>query len=408
MSPLRRARHLLLPVLTLAAVAVLAAGCPEELSPEEFHSSRAYKGHENDIDIGHFVNTWPVAIGTRLDDCQTCHAGGSFSWYQGDDLRTMEMNACDFCHLVEHPRDPGFEEAQPSSYAQTLNPFGVDYLDAGRDRDALSAIVDDDSDGDGHANGVEIEAIRYPGDPASQPGQEVAPGVEFSFDGLGGLAQHEQLQLVNSHRQQFDFYATYRGVRVLDLLTDAGVDVASPDFAGITIIAPDGYLKDFDVDSIRSQAPAGLFYAGLDTATLGADCGFVEYPDVLPEGLVDGGEIAGEQWLIIGSLRDGEELEPSNLDITSGKLNGEGPYRLVMPQATPGMPDRGSNYSPTTCEDGHDYDDSFDHNAGAMVRGVVAIRTNPLPDGYEDFDYHYGGWSYVESRSLLVYGFGLD
>ena len=34
-----------------------------------------------------------------------------------------------------------------------------------------------------------------------------------------------------------------------------------------------------------------------------------------------------------------------------------------------------------------DYDPSLDHNAGSMVRGVIAIRVNPIPDGYEDFDY---------------------
>ena len=50
------------------------------------------------------------------------------------------------------------------------------------------------------------------------------------------------------------------------------------------MIAPDGYLKDFTVDEITRTFPAGLYYAGLDNATLGADCGFVQYPDKLPVG----------------------------------------------------------------------------------------------------------------------------
>ena len=397
-------------LLVALFAAGLLIGCPTEdgEEPEQLVSSRAYKGHENDLDINHFVNAWPDTVGTRLDDCQTCHTGGTFTWMQGDTQKMSTMNACDFCHLVIHPRDPGFDQAQPESFAETLNPFGADYDAAGRAPEAFDAIIDDDSDGDGHANGVEIDALRYPGDPASQPGQEVAPGVEFTFDELGALDQHEQFLLVNSHRQEFDNYTSYSGVRILDILVELGIDVNDAGFLGITVIAPDGYLKDMDTDAVRNQFLDGLFFAGLDMATLGTECGFVEYPDELPDGMVDGGLVPGDQWLMLGSTRDGELMDESNLDITSGKLNGEGPYRIIVPQAVPGMPDRGSNFSPTTCGDGHDYDDSFDHNAGNMVRGVVAIRVNPLPAGYEDFDYHYGGWSYVEDSRLLVYGFGLD
>ena len=42
-----------------------------------------------------------------------------------------------------------------------------------------------------------------------------------------------------------------------------------------------------------------------------------------------------------------------------------------------------------------------------MVRGVMAVRVNPLPEGTEDFDTHYGGWAYIESESVVVYGFGI-
>ena len=112
--------------------------------------------------------------------------------------------------------------------------------------------------------------------------------------------------------------------------------------------------------------------------------------------------------MLLAYERDGLPLESCNLDPTSGKLNGEGPYRLIVPQLTPGVPDRGSQYSPTTCDDGYDYDDSKDHNAGAMVRGTVAIRVNPLPEGYEDFDYYNGGWAYIAGHNLLIYGAGVN
>jgi hypothetical protein len=87
-------------------------------------------------------------------------------------------------------------------------------------------------------------------------------------------------------------------------------------------------------------------------------------------------------------------------------LNGEGPYRVVVPQSRPGAPDRGSSF-PTDHNDGWDYDSGKDHNAGLCVRGVVAIRINPLPAGYEEFDWKNGGWALIEKRQLLVYGAGV-
>ena len=81
--------------------------------------------------------------------------------------------------------------------------------------------------------------------------------------------------------------------------------------------------------------------------------------------------------------------------------------RIVVPQFKPGKPDRGSQYSPTNCNDGNDFDGTKDHNAGEMVRGAIAIRVDPLPAGYEDFDYRNDGWSYIGNGSILVYGQGV-
>jgi hypothetical protein len=43
-----------------------------------------------------------------------------------------------------------------------------------------------------------------------------------------------------------------------------------------------------------------------------------------------------------------------------------------------------------------------------MVRGVVAIRVNPLPAGHEDFDHINGGWAFIDSKSIIVYGHGVE
>lgn len=390
----------------LAAALSVLLSCSGGGKHEEVISSRSYQGHESDLDTNNFVNVYPAAVGTRLDDCQTCHKGATFTYDDGGEIQETTKNACDFCHLIIHPA-ADYLEPMPTTYEETLNPYGLDYLNAGRTRGALRSIAGEDSDGDGFAGRDEIADIKYPGDPDSKPGQETAPMKVLAMAELQALPSHTEFLLCNTSKQAYDNYATYKGVTIRDLLQAAGVDPASPEIQGITVIAPDGFMKDFDVEDINGPFPAGLWYPGMDTATLGAECGFVQYPDLLPDGLTDGGEIPGEQWLMLAYERDGVPMDPSNLDITSGKINGEGPLRLVVPQATPGSPDRGSSFSPTTCADGLDFDDSKDHNAGAMVRGVVAIRVNPLPTGFEDFDYKYGGWAYIDSESVIVYGTGV-
>jgi hypothetical protein len=392
--------------LLFVPVALLGAAACGDDDGGNVVSSRAYKGHENDLDVNYFVNAYRDTVGTRLDDCQTCHKAATLSVGDATNIEYVVKNACDFCHLIQWPDPDGFNEPQPTTFAETLNPFGQDYLDAGRNQAAFAAIAAVDSDGDGFDNETEILDLKYPGDASSVPGQDVAPLRELTLTELQGLAAHEEFMLANANKQQNDFYATYRGVKVVDLLEAAGVDTSDPGIEGITVVAPDGYMKSFTMDDVLNAFPAGLFYAGLDTATLGADCGFVEYPDVLPQGLTDGAAIPGEQWLMLAYSRDASPMDPSNLDPTSGRINGEGPYRIVVPQGTPGEPDRGSQY-PTSCGDGHDYDPTKDHNAGAMVRGVIAIRVDPLPAGVEDFDYRYGGWAYIDGATVLVYGYGV-
>jgi hypothetical protein len=347
-------------------------------------------------------------VGTRLDDCQTCHKGGTFTREKNGRRVTVFNNACDYCHLIRHPAKH-YEEPQPRRFAETLNPFGRDYLRAGASSAALQSIAQRDSDGDGHGNEAEIAQLKYPGDKRSRPGQRAAPSVSFTLDQLRRLRRHAQLLLVNSHQQRSDSYVHYQGVRVTTLLEAAGVDLTDPELQGITAIAPDGFLKDFTVEQITATYPAGRYHAGLDRATLGPACGFVRYPSPLPAGidLAPGQPIPGEPVLMLGDRENGAPLAPCQLEIRSGRIRGDGPLRLVVPQSRPGKPDRGSSVSPTGCNDGYDYDEGKDHNAGAMVRGVVAIRVNPLPAGHEDFDHLNGGWALIDGRSLLVYGHGV-
>jgi hypothetical protein len=368
-------------------------------------SSRAYKGHQNDRDVNTLVGAFPKIRASRLDDCQTCHKGGVFTAASGGKSTTEVKNPCDYCHLVQHPsRD--YKEAQPRSFAETLNGFGADYKKHGRSDAALQAIRGMDSDADGFANGAEIDALKYPGDPLSKPGQHAPPMKTLSAEQLRSMPHASELILANLARHR-DYYATYSGVKLRDLLAAVGVNPSDPAIQGITVVAPDGYLKDFPAEKVNKAYPPQLFFSGLDAKALGNECEVVKYPALLPAGLSDGAPIPGEAWLMLAWERDGAPLDPSKLDITSGKTEGEGPYRIVVPQSVPAKPDRGSPHSPSKCNDGNDFDPARDHNAGDMVKGVVAIRINPMPAGYEDFDSKNGGWAYVTSGTLIVYGYGI-
>ena len=384
------------------ALALLGADCAAQ--ERAVVSSRSYRGHASDRDIATFVSAYRGTIGSRLDDCQTCHRGGAFTETRSG--RTVTKNPCDYCHLTQHPAT-GYAEPMPANFRATLNAYGLAYLDAGRSRRALRAIARLDSDGDGAANGAEIAALRYPGDPASKPGQPSVPWRAFTMAQVRALPARTDFLLVNASRQTTDFYASYRGVRLRDLLVAAGVDPDSPGFTGVTVIAPDGYLRDIGAREINTAFPPAPFFGGLDSATLGPDCGFVQYPRPLPAGVTDGAPIPGESWLLLGYERDGGPMDVVSLDPATGRIRGEGPFRVVVPQSTPGAPDRGSSAPPTACRAGRAYDAAADHNADPMVRGVVAIRVNPLPPGVEDFDSRNGGWAFVENASIVVYGFGV-
>lgn len=391
-------------LVAVAASAVLLAACSSN-GGKSVVSSRSYKGHASEKDTTNFVNAYPATVGTRLDDCQTCHTGGTLTPTGSGDPLTK--NACDFCHLIQYPAT-GYS-GQPATYADTLNSYGAAYDAGGRTKAALLALDAADSDGDGSANGVEIAALKYPGDGTSKPGQPNAPQKVFTLAQVQALAQHSEFLLANAKRQPSDEYVTYTGVKLKDLLSAAGVSLADPSITGVTVISPDGFKTDVPIADINRQFPAGQFHAGLDVATLGANCGFVTYPSPLPNGVVDNAAIPGEQWILIGYQRDGGAIpmDPSSLDATSGKINGEGPFRLVWPQDPAGWPDRGSAVH-TTCGDGLDYDGMKDHNAGRMSKGVIAIRVNPLPAGYEDFDAKNGGWAYIENSTLVIYGNGIQ
>ena len=389
------------PAAFLLTLLILAAAAPAAPSQANV-ASRAYVGHESDRDVRNFVQAYPKAAGTRLDDCQTCHRAGV---PKTDTER--EFSPCGYCHLLVFP-NARYKTGLPGDYRGTLNAYGLAYAKAGRTAEALAAIAGSDSDGDGAPNAAEIESLRHPGDPASRPGQPLAPAVSLSWEAILRLPSRAQFMLMNATKEPTDDYVNYRGVALRDLLAAVGVDLTGA--AGVTAFAPDGYGMDYSLDEVLKPFPKGYYYAGPKSIT-NKEAAFVRYPESIPTGVEDGKEITAAPWLLLVFARDGKPLDPSSYEKGTGRLTGEGPYRLVRPMrelggdsVRPGRPDRAQKAG--VYGDGWDFVPAIDHNAGASVRGVCVIRVNPMPPGYEEIDWK-NGWPLIAFRRLVIFGRGV-
>jgi len=390
------------PVLILAFAVAFATGVTDVGRGQDPVSSRAYVGHESDVDMAGFIRQYSGAAGTRLDDCQTCHRGG----VEGTDTE-REYSPCSYCHLIDFP-NARYKTGVPKDYEATLNGYGLDYKKAGRAFEAFAAIAGLDSDADGHRNGAEIADLRNPGDPASRPGLPLAPTMSFGWDEIRKLPVHSQFMLMNKTTQRLDEYVTYKGVRIIDLLAAAKVHLTG--VTGITVFAPDGYSTDCSLEDINTPFPQGYYYDG-PLAFDDPDRTLLERPAAVPPGVRNGRRIPGTPWLLLAYEREGALLDPSSYEQSTGRLVGEGPYRLVKPQrelngdpAMPGRPDRSVNAK--KFGDGWDFSSRVDHNAGAGARGACVVRINPMPEGYEEYDWK-NGWPLIGEKKVVIYGYGI-
>jgi hypothetical protein len=346
----------------------------------------AYSSHQDDQDIGAFLQKYPFARSTKLDDCSLCHPGSPDN----------KSGSCDYCHVTY--------KLQPPHGAVPLNEYAKAYSNLGRSPQALQDIEGFDSDGDGYPNLVEIQALTFPGDPKDYPGLTAATAVSMNQEQIGKLPRHEEFLLMNASKSQ-DSYVQYAGATIKDILKRVRM---APEATQITIFAPDGFSKTFPIDvpdpqtssniayDVNGPYPKGTYYGGLD---------FVDYPQ-WPMYL-NGQKIPDELRLILAYERGGQpltigKLVPDPANPARLVLEGEGPYRLVNPQKIAGGPDRPSTAAPVG--DGWDYDRNKDHNAGSSVRSLTAIRVEPLPPGTTDFKWTEGGWNLVDQGRIVIYG----
>ena len=361
--------------------------------------------HEGEKDANKFLEAYPEKAGTKLDHCALCHSGGEYEKKPG---KWVELGSCQWCH-----RTYGYDGA--GDITETINSYGAAYKDAGRNADAVNSTADDDSDDDGYSNSDEIAANTFPGDDSDHPGLETAAYRVYTRGQLEAMTQHTQFLLMNTSRSG-DFFAQYTGIPIKDLLDDAGIlDSAE----GITVIAPDGWYQDHplyynedldmyhvygDTTGQEYQYPPSTYYydSEADTDT-NSDYGWCDYTAPSSRGRSHSDQIFVEGGLkaILAIQRDGRNLDPGVLN-DENKLDGEGPYRVVVPQKFPSPPDQSST------SDSQDviwpYTEEWDHNAGSCSKSATIIRVDPLPEGTTDIDTLETGWSYIDQGKIIIYG----
>lgn len=344
----------------------------------------AYKAHHNDRDTVNFLQAYPQAADTKLDNCYLCHTGG--------EMNGKYLDACDYCHVVF-----GYKAPHPEGgIEKTLNSFGVAYLNAGRSVKAFTGIAGLDSDGDGFSNEEEIKAGCLPGDGHDSPLVKQAPAIVYTRDELARLPRTSQFMALDTAKAG-DYFATYTGVKIWDLLRDAGILDTATD---ITVYSADGYSRNFSLQEIRESYAQGSFLSRYP---------WIKYPE--PEAYRDGQRIPGKLVYLLAFERDGYPLLEGKIKHGGGDgggkahMSGEGPYRFIAPSSQPIVPDR-SQWSIDRDDPPYPYnpDRPILKNADYCIKTIVAIQVNIEHNKSYQFDWSGKAWQMVEDGELVIYG----
>jgi len=365
--------------------------------------------HEGESDSDNFLTAYPSKLGTKLDSCNLCHKGGE---YVNEKDKLVYGGSCQYCHGTYGYDGHGDIEA-------TLNAYGVAYKVSygvnGRNATAVEAINTADSDEDGYTNAAEIAANTYPGNADDYPGLTQAPYRIYTMGQLEALGAHTQFMLMNTSRSG-DFYAEYTGVPMRTLLDDAGILEGA---TGIWVYAPDGWGQTHPLDYVEDveyyhvygnmpgesyqYPPATYYWDEMADIALNPDSGWCDYSAPSCTGRSPGSSIAvsGGLKAILAYKREGAYMDAGVLN-DENSLDGEGPFRVVVPQKDPNAPDQSSKSGDQDVK--WPYVEAWDHNAGSCSRSATIIKVEPLPEGMTDIDIYEAGWAYVDQKKIIVYG----
>ncbi len=361
--------------------------------------------HEGENDSDKFIEVYPNKAGTKLDQCVLCHSGGSYVNSKG---KEVELGSCQWCH-----ESYGYDGS--GEILGTLNAYGLAYRDNGSSVAAVEAIEEFDSDDDGYSNITEINANRYPGDGNDDPSKVMAPSRVYTRGQLEAMTQHTQFLLMNTSRSG-DSYALYSGVPMKELLDDVGILETA---TGILVYAPDGWSQYHPLEfedglemyhvygdmpgEVYQYPPSTYFWNEEADVDENPDYGWCEYSAASCAGRSHGDDIYVANGLkaILALKHEGTDLYPGVLN-DENKLDGEGPFRVVVPQTNPNAPDQSSK------SDQQDviwpYVEEWDHNAGACTKSVTIIKVEPLPEGTTDINVLEAGWEFVDGEKIIIYG----
>jgi hypothetical protein len=355
--------------------------------------------HEGQDDAALFLQVYPSMAGTKLDNCNLCHTGGKTG--------SKNVGSCQYCHDVTQ-----YGTKLPAEYRSTLNSYGLDYMQAGRNAAAVQAIESLDSDGDGYSNKTEILANRYPGNAQDDPTKVPAPSRVYTRAQLEKMPQHTQFMLMNTTKSG-DFYVEYSGVTLESLLKK----LLLPSATAIRAISPDGFAQFHPLNPDSNPAyyhifgtyPPATFWYNPEADTALNPCGWCDYKAPSAAGRTHGDPIYNRQGLktILAIKRDGQYLTPGVLT-PANKLDGEGPFRVVPPQKIPGPPDQQNPIQVAGCVKTNlwPFDPNGDRNAGYSARTVTIIKVEPLPEGTTDVNTLEAGWPYADDQNprIMIYG----
>lgn len=375
-------------VLRIAIIAAVLAvvGASASVAYGAYH-------HMGEIDSGYFLSVHPDATSTKLDSCALCHSGGSYV----QSGKTVTVGSCQWCHYKY-----GYDAS--GDILETLNSYGLAYLNAGRSSAAVSAIEGLDSDGDGYSNAEEIASVRFPGDPNDDPTKVTAPARIYDLAQIEAMPPHSQFMLMNTSKSG-DFYATYTGVPLEYVLDDAGI---LPAATGINVFAADGFSTSHPLDPapglyhVRGDYPSTTFFYNVQADKALTSYGWCDYSAASVAGRANGDPI-GNLKMLLAYKYEGEYLVPGAMG-TDNRLTpeSEGPFRTVPPQTVAGPPDQSST-SPNQAVI-WPYNRSWDHNAGFASKCATIIKIGPLPEGTTDINVLEAGWNYVDEGKIVVYG----
>lgn len=342
------------------------------------HGLTAYKAHDNDYDSEQFLLAYPDAQGSKLDNCYLCHTGGQ--------VGKKYLNSCEYCHEVYGLKPPYGDSKQ------TLNAYGLAYLEAGRSQEACLLIGGLDSDGDGFTNEEEIRVGRLPGDKDDTPNTPEAPAVFYTREKLRSLPKTKQFMALDTAKSG-DYYTEYVGIDVWTLLKDAGI---RKDATDITVFAADGYSMSFDLADIKQKYPQGQFWSKFPWIDFPANTRYR-----------DGDKLSGSLKYLIAFEREGIPLQTSKIVVADGRarLDGEGPYRFISPLHQPVVPDR-SQWSIDRDDQPYPYNPNRPviRNADACIKSIVAIRVNTKDNKSFHYDWSGQAWKMIDNGELVIYG----